>query len=350
MHQGAIRSLQSGDPKAAVAALSHLETTLVRQFGSQTHEYGEHRTIQLDAAVRDAQAMARQYVRQYRRGTMSFEDAKANITALADDVLTQMQGFVGGTSLQQLHAGNPRSLLGIAGRAGTAVASVATVTSGIGKIAGAHDWFGLALGTTGVASGALGAAYAGASFLIVSRRVNADKRSRVVRVLDSAGDFASVALGGLSTASQWNQGEYDLAVATATSTALLLAGRLNTHFPNATPFVKKIPTAVVMIPVAAFGYKFIIGVAPMIGGLFNWIFGGGSPSQSNLAPARCRVPRHLRRRAPHHPPHHPPHRPPHRRPRRARRRRNRRKARRRASRRHRTRRSRTSSSPAIRCG
>ncbi|PRG03117.1 LWXIA domain-containing protein [Burkholderia contaminans] len=284
MHQGAIRSLQSGDPKAAVAALSHLETTLVRQFGSQTHEYGEHRPIQLDAAVRDAQAMARQYVRQYRRGTMSFEDAKANITALADDVLTQMQGFVGGTSLQQLHAGNPRSLLGIAGRAGTAVASVATVTSGIGKIAGAHDWFGLALGTTGVASGALGAAYAGASFLIVSRRVNADKRSRVVRVLDSAGDFASVALGGLSTASQWNQGEYDLAVATATSTALLLAGRLNTHFPNATPFVKKIPTAVVMIPVAAFGYKFIIGVAPMIGGLFNWIFGGGSPSQSNLAP------------------------------------------------------------------
>ncbi|MEK8061751.1 LWXIA domain-containing protein [Burkholderia contaminans] len=284
MHQGAIRSLQSGDPKAAVAALSHLETTLVRQFGSQTHEYGEHRPIQLDAAVRDAQAMARQYVRQYRRGTMSFEDAKANITALADDVLTQMQGFVGGTSLQQLHAGNPRSLLGIAGRAGTAVASVATVTSGIGKIAGAHDWFGLALGTTGVASGALGAAYAGASFLIVSRRVNADKRSRVVRVLDSAGDFASVALGGLSTASQWNQGEYDLAVATATSTALLLAGRLNTHFPNATPFVKKIPTAVVMIPVAAFGYKFIIGVAPMIGGLLNWIFGGGSPSQSNLAP------------------------------------------------------------------
>ncbi|MEK7896642.1 LWXIA domain-containing protein [Burkholderia contaminans] len=284
MHQGAIRSLQSGDPKAAVAALSHLETTLVRQFGSQTHEYGEHRPIQLDAAVRDAQAMARQYVRQYRRGTMSFEDAKANITALADDVLTQMQGFVGGTSLQQLHAGNPRSLLGIAGRAGTAVASVATVTSGIGKIAGAHDWFGLALGTTGVASGALGAAYAGASFLIVSRRVNADKRSRVVRVLDSAGDFASVALGGLSTASQWSQGEYDLAVATATSTALLLAGRLNTHFPNATPFVKKIPTAVVMIPVAAFGYKFIIGVAPMIGGLFNWIFGGGSPSQSNLAP------------------------------------------------------------------
>ncbi|CAB3764364.1 hypothetical protein B7G54_07725 [Burkholderia puraquae] len=284
MHQGAIRSLQSGDPKAAIAALSHLEATLARQFGSETHEYGAHRPLQLDAAVRDAQAMAMQYVEQYKRGTMSFDDAKANITALADDVLTQMQGFVGGTSLQQLHAGNPRSVLGIAGRAGMTVASVATLASGIGKIAGAHDGFSLALGATGVASGVLGAAYAGASFVIVSRRVNADKRSRVVRAFDSAGDFASVALGGLSTVSQWKQGEYDLAVATATSTALLLAGRLNTHFPNATPFVKKIPTAVVMIPVAAFGYKFIIGVAPVVGGLFNWIFGGGSPSQSNLAP------------------------------------------------------------------
>lgn len=283
MHQGAIRSLQSGDPKAAVAALTHLETTLAKQFGSETHEYGEHRPLQLDAAVRNAQAMARQYVEQYKRGTMSFEDAKANITSLADDVLTQMQGFVGGTSLQQLHAGNPRSLLGIAGRAGTTVASVATLASGIAGIARAHDWFNTALGATGIASGVLGATYAGASFLIVSRRVNADKRSRVVRLLDSTGDFASVALGGLATASQWGQGEYDLAVATATSTALLLAGRLNTHFPNATPFVKKIPTAVVMIPVAAFGYKFIIGVAPLVGGLFNWIF-GGSPSQSNLAP------------------------------------------------------------------
>ncbi|VWC74101.1 peptidoglycan-binding protein [Burkholderia lata] len=284
MHQGAIRSLQSGDPKAAIAALSHLEATLARQLGSDTHEYGEHRPLQLDAAVRDAQAMTMQYVEQYKRGTMSFDDAKANITALADDVLTQMQGFVGGTSLQQLHAGNPRSVLGISARAGMTVASVATLASGIGKIAGAHDWFSLALGTTGVASGVLGAAYAGASFVIVSRRVNADKRSRVVRVFDSAGDFASVALGGLSTVSQWKQGEVDLAVATATSTALLLAGRLNTHFPNATPLVKKIPTAIVMIPVAAFGYKFIIGVAPLVGGLFNWIFGGGGPSQSNLAP------------------------------------------------------------------
>ncbi|VWD60030.1 peptidoglycan-binding protein [Burkholderia lata] len=284
MHQGAIRSLQSGDPKAAIAALSHLEATLARQFGSGTHEYGEHRPLQLDAAVRDAQAMTMQYVEQYKRGTMSFDDAKANITALADDVLTQMQGFVGGTSLQQLHAGNPRSVLGISARAGMTVASVATLASGIGKIAGAHDWFTLALGTTGVASGVLGAAYAGASFVIVSRRVNADKRSRVVRAFDSAGDFASVALGGLSTVSQWKQGEVDLAVATATSTALLLAGRLNTHFPNATPLVKKIPTAIVMIPVAAFGYKFIIGVAPLVGGLFNWIFGGGGPSQSNLAP------------------------------------------------------------------
>ncbi|KVO10908.1 hypothetical protein WJ74_17150 [Burkholderia ubonensis] len=286
MHQGAIRSLQSGDPKAAVAAITHLGTTLARQFNSTTHDYGEHRLRQLDAAVRHAQAKATQYVEQYQQGTMSFDDAKTNITALADDVLTQMQGFVGGTSLQQLHAGNPRSGLGITARAGMTVASVATIATGVLKtFYPTHPLtgFDVTLGWTAIASGVIGTAYAGTSLLMVSRRVNADKRSRVVRLLDSTGDFTSVALGGLSAVSQWRQGEYDLAIATGTMTSLLLAGRLNTHFPNATPFVKKIPTAVIMIPVAAYGYKFVIGMAPVIGGAFNWLSGGGS-SQSNVAP------------------------------------------------------------------
>ncbi|WP_027781111.1 MULTISPECIES: LWXIA domain-containing protein [Burkholderia] len=287
MHQGAIRSLQSGDPRAAVAAITSLGATLARQFNSTAHDYGAHRLAQLESAVRHAQAKAMQYVEQYQQGTMSFDDAKTNITALADDVLTQMQGFVGGTSLQQLHAGNPRSGLGITARAGMTVASVATVATGILKtFYPAHPLtaFDATLGWTAIASGVIGTAYAGTSLLMVSRRVNADKRSRVVRLLDSTGDFASVALGGLSAVSQWRQGEYDLAIATGTMTSLLLAGRLNTHFPNATPFVKRIPTAVVMIPVAAFGYKFVIGIAPVIGGLFNWLFGSGS-SQSNVAPS-----------------------------------------------------------------
>ncbi|HEF5872748.1 TPA: LWXIA domain-containing protein [Burkholderia cenocepacia] len=286
MHQGAIRSLQSGDPRAAVAALTSLGTTLARQFNSTTHDYGAHRLAQLEAAVRHAQAKATQYVEQYRQGTMSFDDAKTNITALAEDVLTQMQGFVGGTSLQQLHAGNPRSRLGITARAGMTVASVATVASGVLKtFYPTHPLTALdvATGWTAIASGVIGTAYAGTSLLMVSRRVNADKRSRVVRLLDSTGDLASVALGGLSAVSQWRQGDYDLAIATGTMTSLLLAGRLNTHFPNATSFVKKIPTAVVMIPVAAYGYKFAIGIAPVVGGFFNWLFGGGS-SQSNVAP------------------------------------------------------------------
>ncbi|ALX15401.1 hypothetical protein P350_28465 [Burkholderia cepacia JBK9] len=286
MHQGAIRSLQSGDPRAAVAAITSLGATLARQFNSTTHDYGAHRLAQLDSAVRHAQAKAAQYVEQYQQGTMSFDDAKTNITALAEDVLTQMQGFVGGTSLQQLHAGNPRSGLGVTARAGMAVASVASVATGILKnFYPTHPLtgFDVTLGWTAIASGVIGTAYAGTSLLMVSRRVNADKRSRVVRLLDSTGDFTSVALGGLSAVSQWRQGNYDLAIATGTMTSLLLAGRLNTHFPNATPFVKKIPTAVVMIPVAAFGYKFVIGIAPVIGGVFNWMFGGGS-SQSNVAP------------------------------------------------------------------
>ncbi|WP_175689134.1 LWXIA domain-containing protein [Burkholderia anthina] len=292
MHQGAIRSLQSGNPDAAQAVLTRLEVTLTKQLKAGAHEYGEHRLIQLGAASDEARAMAAQYVALHQLGLMRFEDATANIKALGADVLSQMQGVVGGTSLQQLHSGNPRRMFGIAGRAGVTVASAATFASGLDKIIGAHGLFDLAAGSAGMASGVLGAAYAGLSYAISAHRVNPDKRSRTVRLLDSSGDFASVALGGFSTAAQLGQGQYDLALATGASAALLLAGRINTHFPNALPFVKKIPTALVIVPVAAFGYKFVIGIglAPVIGGVINWVFGssgsssGNPPSQSNLAP------------------------------------------------------------------
>ncbi|AXF22982.1 LWXIA domain-containing protein [Burkholderia pyrrocinia] len=288
MHQGAIRSLQSGNPDAAQAVLTRLEVTLAKQLRAGAHEYGAHRLTQLGAASNEARAMAAQYVALHQLGLMSFEDATANIKTLGADVLSQMQGVVGGTSLQQLHSGNPRRMFGIAGRAGVTVASAATFASGLGKVLDAHGLFDIAAGSAGIASGVLGTAYAGLSYAISAHRVNPDKRSRTVRLLDSTGDFASVALGGFSTAAQLGQGQYDLAIATGTSAALLLAGRVNTHFPNAMPFVKKIPTALVIVPVAAFGYKFIIGLglAPVIGGVFNWVFGssGNTPPQSNLAP------------------------------------------------------------------
>ncbi|MBM2771225.1 LWXIA domain-containing protein [Burkholderia anthina] len=291
MHQGAIRSLQSGNPDAAQAVLTRLEVTLAKQLRAGAHEYGGHRLTQLEAASNEARAMAAQYVALHEMGLMSFEDATANIKALGADVLSQMQGVVGGTSLQQLHSGNPRRLLGIAGRAGVTVASAATFASGLSRVIDAHGLFDVAYGSAGIASGLLGSAYAGLSYAISAHRVNADKRSRTVRLFDSAGDFASVALGGFSTAAQLGHGQYDLAIATGTSAALLLAGRVNTHFPNALPFVKKIPTALVIVPVAAFGYKFIIGIGlvPVIGSVFNWMFGSGSssngaPPQSNLAP------------------------------------------------------------------
>ncbi|WP_175903778.1 LWXIA domain-containing protein [Burkholderia seminalis] len=287
MHQGAVRSLQAGDPKAAQAVLTRLEVTLSRQLRSGAHDYGQNRRAQLEQISNEARTLAAQYVELNRVGLMSFDDATTHIKALAADVLAQMQGTVGGTSLQQLHTGNPRHLFGIAGRAGAAITSTATLAVGISGVVHAHGAFDLAYGSAAIASGALGATYAGLVYTIGAHRVNADKRSRIVRFTDSASDFMAVAYGGLGTGVQWSGGHYDLAIATGVSTALLLGGRLNTHFPNATPLIKKIPTAVVLIPVGAFAYK-------LIEGLWTTFFGSGSgasnqstqsnPSQSHLAP------------------------------------------------------------------
>ena len=287
MHQGAVRSLQAGDPKAAQAVLTRLEVTLSRQLRSGAHDYGQNRRAQLEQISNEARTLAAQYVELNRVGLMSFDDATTHIKALAADVLAQMQGTVGGTSLQQLHTGNPRHLFGIAGRAGAAITSTATLAVGISGVVHAHGAFDLAYGSAAIASGAFGATYAGLVYTIGAHRVNADKRSRIVRFTDSASDFMAVAYGGLGTGVQWSGGHYDLAIATGVSTALLLGGRLNTHFPNATPLIKKIPTAVVLIPVGAFAYK-------LIEGLLTTFFGSGSgssnqsnssnSSQSNLAP------------------------------------------------------------------
>ncbi|RQZ12857.1 LWXIA domain-containing protein [Burkholderia sp. Bp9031] len=284
MHQGAVRSLQAGDPKAAQAVLTRLEVTLSRQLRSGAHDYGQNRRAQLEQVSNEARTLAAQYVELNRVGLMSFDDATTHIKALAADVLAQMQGTVGGTSLQQLHTGNPRHLFGIAGRAGAAITSTATLAVGISGVVHAHGAFDLAYGSAAIASGAFGATYAGLVYTIGAHRVNADKRSRIVRFTDSASDFMAVAYGGLGTGVQWSGGHYDLAIATGVSTALLLGGRLNTHFPNATPLIKKIPTAVVLIPVGAFAYK-------LIESLWTTFFGSGSgssnqpkSSQSNLAP------------------------------------------------------------------
>jgi hypothetical protein len=287
MHQGAVRSLQAGDPKAAQTVLTRLEVTLSRQLRSGAHDYGRNRRAQLEQISNEARTLAAQYVELHRLGLMSFDDATTHIKSLAADVLAQMQGTVGGTSLQQLHTGNPRHLFGIAGRAGAAITSTATLAVGISHVVHAHGAFDLAYGSAAIASGAFGATYAGLVYTIGAHRVNADKRSRVVRFTDSASDFMAVAYGGLGTGVQWSGGHYDLAIATGVSTALLLGGRLNTHFPNATPLIKKIPTAVVLVPVGAFAYKLIESV-------WTTFFGSGSGSsnqsnqsngaQSNLVP------------------------------------------------------------------
>ncbi|WP_306716506.1 LWXIA domain-containing protein [Burkholderia dolosa] len=274
MHQGAVRSLQAGDPKAAQTVLTRLEVTLSRQLRSGAHDYGRNRRAQLEQISNEARTLAAQYVELHRLGLMSFDDATTHIKSLAADVLAQMQGTVGGTSLQQLHTGNPRHLFGIAGRAGAAITSTATLAVGISHVVHAHGAFDLAYGSAAIASGAFGATYAGLVYTIGAHRVNADKRSRVVRFTDSASDFMAVAYGGLGTGVQWSGGHYDLAIATGVSTALLLGGRLNTHFPNATPLIKKIPTAVVLVPVGAFAYKLIESV-------WTTFFGSGSSNQSN---------------------------------------------------------------------
>ncbi|AQQ23344.1 LWXIA domain-containing protein [Burkholderia cenocepacia] len=277
MHQGAVQSLQSGDPRAVHDVLDRLQRSLAQQLTAPVHGYNPARLQQLDLLTNETRVKATHLVDMHRQGLIGFDDAAAQIRELSVDLLANMQGMVGGTSLAQLHHGNSRRLLGLVGRGSAIVGYSGTIAVGVHGLMTTPT----VAGALTTASAALAATYSGLVYAVSAHRVNADKRSRVVRLIDSTSDFVGVASGVAGSIAQYDKGHYGLAATAATSTLMLLGARLNTHFPNATRWVRKYPTALILVPIGIWGFTQLQNLffGPPSGG------SGSSPHKPQSTPA-----------------------------------------------------------------
>ncbi|MCV9917032.1 hypothetical protein OIV57_33515, partial [Burkholderia pseudomallei] len=89
-----------------------------------------------------------------------------------------------------------------------------------------------------------------------ARGVNAENRSQLARIASATGDYVTSAVS-LTTGIQGAMaahtfGDGMTGVLGAMSGALLGAGRLHSQFPNATPWIARLPTGIALLPVGIF--------------------------------------------------------------------------------------------------
>ncbi|MGU7810681.1 LWXIA domain-containing protein [Burkholderia sp. AW49-1] len=248
LHHGAVASLKNGDPRVFDRVVDRLVRGLQAQLKANGFDVTA-RGAQLEQIAHEGKAMAAQLRALNTDGMLSFDDTVAHTKAIAADMLAQMQGVVGGTSLKLLHHGSPRHLVGRVGRL-LALGGYGGSISINAFTAIAHgNW--LAGGQA--ISGVLSAAYTGIVYRGSLRGVNAENRSQLARIASATGDYLTSAVGiatGIHTALTKDPVTGTL---TAMSGALLGAGRLHSHFPNATPWMERLPTGIALAPVAVFG-------------------------------------------------------------------------------------------------
>lgn len=259
LHQGAVESLKNGDPRVFDAVVDRLERGLRRQLGP--NEISKQRVEQLALLAKEGKVKAGQLRAMQRAGMLTFEEAHAHTKAIAADMLAQMQGVVGGTSLKGLHRGSPRHHFGLLGRGAAVISYGATMATNIATFVG-HP--ALAPLLTSIGAG-LTATYTGIVYFNSAYHVNAEKRFRSTRFAQAAGDYVATAAGFASGIAQLGSGHPWLGSIAITSATILGAGRLHTQFPNATPGMDRFPTMLALVPVGIF-----------TGTLIQSFFSGGS--------------------------------------------------------------------------
>ncbi|MFM0298548.1 LWXIA domain-containing protein [Paraburkholderia sediminicola] len=247
LHQGAVASLKNGDPRVFDAVVGRLERGLRSQLGANSLD--EARVNQLSLIAQEGRLKAAQLRAMNNDGQLSFDDTVTHTKAVAADMLAQMQGVVGGTSLKRLHHGSPRHAVGLIGRGAAIVGYSATIATNIATITAHHGVLAPVLTTLGAS---LGMTYTSLVYLSNAHEVNADKRSRVTRFVDAASDYVTSAAGFASAIVQIGEGHPVLGGLAITSATILGAGRLHTQFPNATPGMERFPTVLALAPVGIF--------------------------------------------------------------------------------------------------
>ncbi|SEJ93504.1 LWXIA domain-containing protein [Paraburkholderia diazotrophica] len=264
LHQGAVESLKNGDPRVFDAVVDRLERGLRRQLGP--NEISKQRVEQLALLAKEGKVKAGQLRAMQRTGMLTFEEAHAHTKAIATDMLAQMQGVVGGTSLKGLHRGSPRHHFGLLGRGAAVISYGATMATNVATFV-AHP--ALAPLLTSIGAG-LTATYTGIVYFNSAYHVNAEKRFRSTRFAQAAGDYVATAAGFASGIAQLGSGHPWLGSIAITSATILGAGRLHTQFPNATPGMDRFPTMLALVPVGIF-----------TGTLIQSFFSGGSSSNQD---------------------------------------------------------------------
>ncbi|WP_322081306.1 LWXIA domain-containing protein [Burkholderia sp. BCC1972] len=274
LHQDSVRALQDGDPRLFRRVLDRFVRGLDSQLAA--HEMDrDTRGASLRLLANEARAKVNQLIALHEKQKVPADEVVTYTKMIANDMIAQMQGVLGGTSIQQMHHGNPRRFFGKLGRSAALAGYV-----GLGETA-IHNLFTdpSIVPVLGGVGALLGLGYTAAIHLGATRNLSLDRRSRLVRAIDATSDVVSVAAGYTGAfigAHATIHSNVPLALSGATSATLLALARIDTHFPNATKAITgRIPTAIVLVPIAIY-----VG---------NWIYtffdDKGKPApKSNVAP------------------------------------------------------------------
>lgn len=248
LHHGAVASLKNGDPRVFDRVVDRLVRGLQTQLKVNGFDVAG-RGAQLEQIAHEGKAKAAQLRALNDDGQLSFDDTVAHTKAIAADMLAQMQGVVGGTSLKLLHHGSPRHSVGRVGRVLALGGYAGSITMNVAKAYAKGDWLagGQAVG------GMFSAVYTGIVYKGSLRGVNAENRSQLARTVSATGDYLTSAMSIASGVHTAMTGDPYTGTLTTMSGLLLGAGRLHSHFPNATPWLERLPTGIALAPVAIFG-------------------------------------------------------------------------------------------------
>ncbi|MBN3753603.1 LWXIA domain-containing protein [Paraburkholderia sp. Tr-20389] len=247
MHQGAVASLKNGDPRVFDQMVDRLANGLKSQLKANRFDV-DVRTQQLELLASEGKAKAGQLRALNDAGLISFDDAVTHTKGIAADMLAQMQGVVGGSSLKMLHHGNPRHWVGLMGRGLGIAGYTGTITLNMASMID-HPTLATALSTAGAT---MGGTYTTLVFLGSIRHLNAENRSRFARFASASGDYLASSGSLIGGATKILSGDVVSGSLSAASGLLLGSARLHTQFPNSSPFMEKLPTLIALLPVGLF--------------------------------------------------------------------------------------------------
>ncbi|WP_033356090.1 LWXIA domain-containing protein [Burkholderia ubonensis] len=252
LHQDSVRALQAGDPRLFRGTIDRFVRHLRAQLDAHNMDK-DTRGPALLLLANEARLKVDNLLRLHREQLMSADDAVDYTKLIANDMLAQMQGVLGGTSLQQMHEGNPRRFFGKLGRTVALAAYAGLIEGAVYK----HfvDKATLATDLGGIGA-LLGLGYTAAVHFSAARDLSLERRSRTVRAVDMMSDFASIAAGYanlfVGPTAKFHT-DLPLAFAGSASTALLALARVEAHFPNLVkPVTGRIPSIAMLAPVAIY--------------------------------------------------------------------------------------------------